>query len=141
MCGQRVERCYNDYNSMREAQCCIAIRTLPSRGFHPQLTTEQIPTPRSRKKRYCAKGVAHRHHKAQKAKIMMNTAHFPTFAGSARSVAEARDDHLYRAQRARLAQAAHRVRPYLARLPDKTLQILGFSAIEIMAIRDDVALS
>lgn len=71
----------------------------------------------------------------------MNTAHFPTFAGPARPVAEAENDHIDRATRARLAQAAHRVRPYLARLPDKTLQLLGFSATEIMAIRADVALS
>lgn len=72
---------------------------------------------------------------------MMNTAHFPTFAGSARSSANTNDTHLDRATRARLAQAADRVRPYLARQSDKTLQVLGFTETEIMAIRADRAQS
>ena len=67
----------------------------------------------------------------------MNTAHFPAFAGSARSNIEREANQVDRATRARLAQAADRVRPYLARLPDNTLQVLGFTPSEVAIIRAD----
>ena len=71
----------------------------------------------------------------------MNTTSFPTFAGFHGTADLTGAGPMDRATRARLAHAATRVRPYLARQPEQTLQVLGFSPAEIAVIHASRELS
>lgn len=65
----------------------------------------------------------------------MSTTLFDAVDFACRSTGDATDTAFDHVTEVRLQRAATHVRPYLARLPDTTLRVLGFAPREIARIR------